>query len=554
MIKRSNLGLRAVVYARYSSELQSDSSVEDQVRLCRDLIDRQSWAYLHAYTDRAISGASALRAGYQQLLDDARAGRFDVLVAEALDRLTRDQADTAMLYKQLTFLGIKIITFAEGEASELHVALKGTMNALFLKDLAHKTRRGIRGRIEIGRSGGGLCYGYDVISENTAEGKPNTGVRRINESQADVVRQIFRWFALGRSPRRIAFDLNHAGIPAPGGAGWGASTINGNGARGTGILNNELYIGRLVWNRLRYLKDPITGKRVSRLNPESEWIIREVPELRLLDQDLWERVKSRQLELRRRTRPDHDQERGFWAQTRPKYLLSGLLRCGACGGAYTKINANLFGCATARNKGTCNNRVNVRRDAIENIVLDGLKQRLMDPELFRAFVEEFAREFNRLRAAEGNEVERSKSELAAIERRLRKIVDAIADGVPARTLKDELFTLEARQDELRALLARPEPDRTLRRKIAALHEALENEATRDEAMETIRSLIDAIVLVPDRGSLEVEVRGELAAILAYGEGRKKPGRLDRDIAEQIKMVAGVRFVQERTGEALRKLV
>ena len=550
MSKRSELALRAVVYARYSSELQSDTSVDDQVRLCRDLIERHGWVYLHAYADRAISAASALRPGYQRLLEDARAGSFDVLVAEALDRLTRDQADTAMLYKQLTFLGIKIITLAEGEVSELHVGLKGTMNALFLKDLAHKTRRGIRGRIEIGRSGGGLCYGYDVIGEDTATGKPNTGARRINESQADVIRQIFRWFALGRSPRRIAFDLNRAGIPAPGGAGWGASTINGNGARGTGILNNELYVGRLIWNRLRYLKDPITGKRVSRLNPQSEWIIREVPELRIVDQDSWERAKSHQLELRRRTRPDHDPKRAFWAQTRPKYLLSGLLRCGACDGAYTKINANLFGCATARNKGTCNNRVNVRRDAIEKIVLDGLKQRLMDPELFREFVGEFAREFNRIRAAEGNEAERSKSELAAIERRLRKIVDAIADGAPARTLKDELLTLEARQDELRALLARPEPDRTLvhpglaeiyRRKVAALHEALEDEATRDEAMEPIRSLIEAIVLVPDQDSLKIEIRGDLAAILAYGEGRKKPGRTDRALAEQIKMVAGVGF-------------
>jgi site-specific DNA recombinase len=80
-----------------------------------------------------------------------------------------------------------------------------------------------------------------------------------------------------------------------------------------------------------------------------------------------------------------------------------------------------------------------------------------------------------------------------------------------------------------------------RRKITGLHEALEDEVTRDEAMELIRSLIEAIVLVPDQGSLKVEVLGELAAILAYGEGRKKPGRTDRDIAEQIKMVAGVGF-------------
>jgi site-specific DNA recombinase len=66
--------------------------------------------------------------------------------------------------------------------------------------------------------------------------------------------------------------------------------------------------------------------------------------------------------------------------TRPKYLLSGLLRCGACGGAYSKISANLFGCATARNKGTCSNRINIRREAIEAKVLDGLKDRLMAPD------------------------------------------------------------------------------------------------------------------------------------------------------------------------------
>jgi hypothetical protein len=78
------------------------------------------------------------------------------------------------------------------------------------------------------------------------------------------------------------------------GGAWGPSTIHGNRDRGTGILNNELYIGRLIWNRLRYLKDPETGKRVSRLNPENEWILQEVPELRIIEPDLWEAAKARQ--------------------------------------------------------------------------------------------------------------------------------------------------------------------------------------------------------------------------------------------------------------------
>ncbi|MBN9990660.1 recombinase family protein, partial [Listeria monocytogenes] len=101
-----------------------------------------------------------LRPGIQSLLQDAQLGKFDTILAEALDRISRDQADVATLYKHFQFAGVKLVTIAEGEISELHVGLKGTMNALFLKDLAKKTHRGLRGRVEKGKSGGGLCYGY----------------------------------------------------------------------------------------------------------------------------------------------------------------------------------------------------------------------------------------------------------------------------------------------------------------------------------------------------------------------------------------------------------
>ena len=147
--------MRAVIYARYSSDLQRAASIEDQVRLCRERIEHEGWTLIVTYSDAATSGASRLRPGYQKLLEDARGGEFDVVVAEALDRLSRDQEDVAGLYKQVMFAGVKLVTLAEGEITELHVGLKGTMNALFLKDLAAKTRRGLRGRVEQGRSGGG---------------------------------------------------------------------------------------------------------------------------------------------------------------------------------------------------------------------------------------------------------------------------------------------------------------------------------------------------------------------------------------------------------------
>lgn len=127
---------RVVLYARYSSDNQRDASIEDQLRQCREYADRQGWTVVDSYSDRAVSGASLIRPGIQELLSDVSAGRFDMVLSEALDRISRDQEDVAAVFKRLRFAGASIVTLSEGEISELHVGLKGTMNALFLKDLA----------------------------------------------------------------------------------------------------------------------------------------------------------------------------------------------------------------------------------------------------------------------------------------------------------------------------------------------------------------------------------------------------------------------------------
>lgn len=135
---------RVAIYARYSSDLQSSASIEDQIRLCSEKAQNESWKTINCYTDTGISGASLLRPGIQGLMQAAMNSEFDILLAEALDRLSRDQEDIAGLFKRMEFAGIKIITLSEGEISSLHIGLKGTMNAMFLKDLADKTRRGAR--------------------------------------------------------------------------------------------------------------------------------------------------------------------------------------------------------------------------------------------------------------------------------------------------------------------------------------------------------------------------------------------------------------------------
>jgi site-specific DNA recombinase len=185
------------------------------------------------FTDHAISGATLLRSGFQALMRDALNRRFDVVLAESLDRFSRDQEDTAGLFKRLTFAGVNIVTLAEGDITHLHVGLKATMNALLLKDLADKTRRGLRGRVGLGKSGGGLCYGYKV-TRATHDGAATTGNREIVPAEAEVILRIFRDYAAGVSPKALAKQLNAERCPGPGGSLWNPSTIHGNPALARG--------------------------------------------------------------------------------------------------------------------------------------------------------------------------------------------------------------------------------------------------------------------------------------------------------------------------------
>ena len=379
-------------FAGFSLETQRDASIADQLRVCRAYAERQGWTTCEEYTDHAVSGATLLRAGFQALMRDALNRRFDVVLAESLDRFSRDQEDTAGLFKRLTFAGVNIVTLAEGDITHLHIGFKGTMNALFLKDLAEKTHRGLRGRIEDGKSAGGLCYGYRVVKALNA-GTVTTGEREIDPEQAAVVERTFRDFVAGVSPKQVAKNLNREGIAGPFGGAWSPSTIYGNGKRGTGILNNELYIGRLVWNRLRYVKNPDTGKRVSRLNPEAEWMRKEVPELRIVPDDLWTAAKSQQQQTRHTVKTAG----ALGAAKRPQYLFSGLTKCGACGAGFIMSGKNRLGCFGARDQGRCDNHLTIRRDEVEARVLRALQEKLLQQDLFEEFCDEFTREMNRLR-------------------------------------------------------------------------------------------------------------------------------------------------------------
>ena len=178
---------RAAIYARFSSDLQRDRSIEDQVALCREYAARNGYEIVAVFSDRAITGSSfLLRRGVQAMLQSARAGEFDFVIAESLSRLARDQEDAPAIRKRLDFAGVQIVTTADGVVSPLMHGLRAIIDSQYLDDLKNAVRRGMSGVIRDGRHAGG------PLSMATAASQGHPGELEIVPEQAEIIRRIFR--------------------------------------------------------------------------------------------------------------------------------------------------------------------------------------------------------------------------------------------------------------------------------------------------------------------------------------------------------------------------
>ncbi|WP_370205796.1 MULTISPECIES: recombinase family protein [Bradyrhizobium] len=511
---------RAAIYARFSTDLQNERSIEDQLSLCQSYADREGLSIVRTYDDRARSGGSLMgRNGLLQLLDDAREKSFDIVIVEALDRLSRDMEDLAGIHKRLSFLGIEIRAVHEGVVNTVLVGLRGLVGQLYREDNAHKVRRGLAGRIKQGLAGGGLTYGYAAIAGRTGE-------RVIVEAEAQIIQRIFQEYIEGRTPREIAHDLNKDGVSPPRGRAWNASTINGNLERGAGILQNELYVGRLVWNKVRMVKDPDTGKRLSRPNPRSERQVADVPHLAIIKPELFAAAQKRK-EERGHTHPSH--------QRRPRRMLSGLLRCGSCGAGMSTNGRDKSGrvrirCSAATENGTCPDAKTFYLDTVESAVLTGLQAELRAPKVIAEYVRTYLEERKRLAITSNAKRQRLEQQLAQLNREIERLVDAIAKGHgDPSVLGPQSTALDVKRKRISEEL-RSEPPAA---KEVALHPAilkryeeqlgrLEEALTKGirsgdgEAAEAIRDLIDRVTVFRDPsrlGGVTVEISGRLNALL-----------------------------------------
>jgi len=495
---------RAVIYARYSSDIQDDRSIDDQIALCRQIAARHGCKVVKVYTDRAVSGASMLdRPELLALTENAKKRAFEVVIVEAMHRLTRSDIDGPAIFRRLEFNQIKIID-QNGEVTDIHVSVNSIVDSMFLKNLRNCTKRGMVGRAREGLIPSCLAFGYRTVT-----GKP--GEREIDPEEARIVVWIFEQYAAGRSQRDIAADLTKEKVRAPrGGTLWNSQAVGG-------ILGNQLYIGKLVWNARTSMKNPDTGKRHFRPTAEDAKITTDVPHLRIIDQDLWERAHAVLAE--RSDRTSHGPRR--WANK--DHFLIGLLTCAACGGAMIIGQTDMDGtprvvCSYGHRRMNCTHTKSYGLKALETIILDGIKAKLTDRkallEFTRAYHGRWAERQKAARAARDT----TQKQLNRVTVKIDRTVAAIAsiDGAPVEELVAALKALRVEKAGLTERLKVIDAESN----VVTLHpKAIDEFAnTMEEMHEALSGGLDKEALAP----FHIAFRSVFERIVVHPTGKRKP--------------------------------
>lgn len=304
----------------------------------------------------------------------------------------------------------------------------------------------------------------------------------------------------GMPARSIIKILNDESIPSPGGRMWGISSIGGASTRKAGILNNELYRGRLIYNRTRLVTDPRTGRQRYVPNPESEWVVSEIPELRIVSEELWEdaqakrRVLGAQRRQRRRRRPQADLKRmpGLTA-----FVLTGLVHCGACGSIKTIAHAGKYVCDAHRRSRACRNGRGTRESAVAEKLFVTLIQSLNDERGLKLKIRE-------LLAQRLEEDKARRATIADLRARVDRLVELVELGrggpkAPGERIKE----LERRIEDLTIVRGAPDVDLTVAQIKSRLANALTtashymgDRSYADPIRAMLAEVVDRIDLVP----------------------------------------------------------
>src|SRR2546427_6270018 len=326
----------AAIYARKSTEqigvADDAKSVTRQIDHARAYAERKGWrvAVEHIYSDDGISGAEFVkRPGLTRLLNalEPKSRPFDVLIMSEESRLGREQIETSYVLKQLTDAGVRVFLYLDDRERTLESAMDKVMLSLtnFASEMEREKARqrtydAMLRKAKALQVTGGKVYGYQNV-------RGASGVTRaIDVTEAAVIRRIFELYADGIGMLTIAHRLNDEHVAPPRGRGWAPSGIRE-------MLYRPLYRGEVVWNRSQKVMK--AGTKKQRRRPASEWMTMAAPDLRIVSDQLWQRVKAR-LEQRAASFPRSQSRRTLLGRPRHQdesaYLLTGFTRCSVCGG------------------------------------------------------------------------------------------------------------------------------------------------------------------------------------------------------------------------------
>jgi site-specific DNA recombinase len=438
--------VKAVIYSRFSTDRQTDSSIADQVRVCTEYAARQRWEILERYEDQGISGAAlGNRPGVLNLREAALARRFDVVLVTDLSRLSRSNGDLSTLIDRLVNRNIRVIGVQDGYDSarkghKMQAGLSGIIGEAFREMVKDRTYTALESRARTQRPTGGKAFGYlgNVV----------------DAEKAVIVQGIFEQFVEGASCRTIAEGLNARATPSPGST-WNRTERRCHGWMGSAVramLMNPRYKGEIVWNQSEWRKDPDSGRRVRIERPSSEWIIYRDESQRIVTDELWGAAQ-------RRLRPAPNDVR-LKSGGKAKFLLSGLLRCDVCGAHYVMANAFDYQCGSYRDGAACHNGMRVRRDHAQDVLVTPIKDDLLAPERVDRMVgemEAYYREKLSLHAAKAVEAPRNLSELEA---RIARLRERLRRGDPDMA-PDEIQAALERAESKRRELEEMQPEAVL---------------------------------------------------------------------------------------------
>lgn len=468
--------LRCAIYARYSSEAQRKTSIDDQIRNCRVAAEHNDWVVLDQFirSDSEITGRTLVgREGLADLIRLAllKPRPFDLILVDDTSRFGRYLPDVLRECDRLSHHGVGLYFVSDrldsrDEAFRFAYIIKGIGDEQYIRGLSQKVHRGQEGCILRGFTAGGACYGYrnKAVLDAQQSGRSSTlrtiGVEReIIPEEAAIVRKIMELRASGLGYGTICKRLNEERIPAPERRynsksvpdRWFPSAIKE-------ICKNEIYHGVRIWNRTQFVFNSADGTRVKRKRPPSEWVRVEVPQLRIISEELWEQVHRVNQAGRDKT---YGRRLGGLSRTESSrnYMFSGLLTCGECGGPITVVGgkppAVFYGCRNHRYRLSCPVRATIKKERLEEQLLAAISCNLQRPEVEQELLRDFRSQLKeRLEFEEklAQEAEQNSSNLdnerLALVRQAEHIVDAIAQHGISSFLSAQLQSIEVRLAEI----------------------------------------------------------------------------------------------------------